>query len=115
MYQREVGIDQQMANQTKTTNSNWKWILGSLLALSALLNLYFVARQKSGRKNKKDNALSILTTQEQKIVDGILKDKTNKEIAADFFISLSTVKTHINNLYKKLNVTSRDEIKELPG
>jgi DNA-binding CsgD family transcriptional regulator len=106
---------EQMANQTKTTNSNWKWILGSLLALSALLNLYFVARQKSGRKNKKDNALSKLTTQEQKIVDRILKDKTNKEIAADLFISLSTVKTHINNLYKKLNVTSRDEIKELPG
>jgi len=29
------------------------------------------------------------------------------------FISLSTVKTHINNLYKKLDVTSREDIKQL--
>ncbi|WP_083612616.1 helix-turn-helix transcriptional regulator [Maribacter hydrothermalis] len=28
------------------------------------------------------------------------------------FISVSTVKTHINNLYKKLKVNSRDEIKQ---
>ena len=40
-------------------------------------------------------------------------DKTNKEIGSELFISVSTVKTHINNLYKKLNVTSRDEVKNL--
>jgi len=113
LYQREIRTDQQMASKNIKANSNWKWILGSLLTLSVLLNFYFVARQKSYRRNQKENALSKLTAQEQKIVDGILNDKTNKEIAADLFISLSTVKTHINNLYKKLNVTSRDEIKEL--
>lgn len=113
LYQTEIATDQQMAAQNKTTNSYWKWILGSLLALSILLNIYFVARQKSLQKNHKDNKLGKLTAQEQKIVNEILKDKTNKEIASDLFISLSTVKTHINNLYKKLNVSSREEIKKL--
>lgn len=113
LYQTEIATDQQMASQNKPSNSYWKWILGSLLALSILLNLYFVGKQKKQRKNHKDNALGKLTVQEQKIVNEILKDKTNKEIASDLFISLSTVKTHINNLYKKLNVTSREEIKAL--
>jgi len=103
LYLREITTDQQMASQNLKTNSNWNLILGCLLALSVLLNLYFVARQKSSSKNLKETSLSKLTAQEQKIVDGILNDKTNKEIAADLFISLSTVKTHINNLYKKLN------------
>lgn len=115
LYQTEIATDQQMAAQNKTANSYWKWILGTLLALSVLLNIYFVARQKFLRKNHKDNTLGKLTAQEQKIVNEILKDKTNKEIASDLFISLSTVKTHINNLYKKLNVSSREEIKSLFG
>ncbi len=113
LYQTEISTDLQMAAQNKSTNVYWKWILGALLALSILLNIYFAARQKSLIKTQKDHNLGTLTTQEQKIVNEILKDKTNKEIASELFISLSTVKTHINNLYKKLNVSSREEIKRL--
>ncbi|MFK7814382.1 MAG: LuxR C-terminal-related transcriptional regulator [Maribacter sp.] len=115
LYQTEIATDQQMAAQNKTANAYWKWILGSLLLISLLLNFYFIRRQKSLKKNHKTNSFEKLTAQEQKVVDEILKDKTNKEIASDMFISLSTVKTHINNLYKKLNVASRDEIKKLFG
>ncbi len=113
LYQTEIATDQQIANQNKSIYSNWKWILGSLLALSIILNILLVFKQKSLQKNHKNSTLGKLTAQEQKIVNEILKDKTNKEIASDLFISLSTVKTHINNLYKKLNVASRDEIKQL--
>lgn len=60
----------------------------------------------------RNNSLEKLTEQEQNIAKEILKNKTNKEIASDMFISVSTVKTHINNLYKKLNVNSREEIKQ---
>lgn len=115
LYLTEIATDQQIATQSKTANAYWKWVLGGLLALSIVLNVYFIARQKSLQKNHKDLTLGKLTAQEQKIVNEILKDKTNKEIASDLFISLSTVKTHINNLYKKLNVSSRDEIKALFG
>lgn len=113
LYQTEIATDQQMVTQNKAAYSVWKWILGSLLLLSILLNIYLIAKQKATQKNHKSNSLKKLTTQEQKIVAEILKDKTNKEIASELFISLSTVKTHINNLYKKLNVSSREEIKLL--
>ena len=53
----------------------------------------------------------LLVTQIYLLVQAL--DKTNKEIASELFISLSTVKTHINNLNKKLNVTSRKELKRL--
>jgi len=40
----------------------------------------------------------------------ILQGKSNKEIANELFISLSTVKTHITNIYNKLKVSSRQEL-----
>jgi len=51
-----------------------------------------------------------LTNQEEKIAKLILEDKANKEIADELFISLSTVKTHIRNLYAKLDVANRHEL-----
>ena len=113
LYRTEIASDKLLAGINEPTSSNWKWILGSLLAISIILNLYLIGRRNTLLKNQKRNTLAKLTTQEQNIVNEILKDKTNKEIATDLFISLSTVKTHINNLYKKLNVSSRDEIKQL--
>ena len=111
LYQTEIASDRLLA-QNEPSNNNWKWILGSLLGISVLLNLYFIWQKRNLQKTRKNDSLEKLTAQEQKIIGEILKDKTNKEIASDLFISLSTVKTHINNLYKKLNVTSREEIKE---
>ncbi len=112
LYQEEITTDQQLASKKSPIGSTWKWILGCLLALSVLLNIFLIARQRYLQKKYKKSALDKLTMQEQKIVDEILKDKTNKEIASDLFVSLSTVKTHINNLNKKLNVSSREEIKQ---
>jgi DNA-binding CsgD family transcriptional regulator len=53
-----------------------------------------------------------LTKKEKEILDLILADKSNKEIAATLFIELSTVKTHINKIYSKLEVKSRKELFE---
>jgi DNA-binding CsgD family transcriptional regulator len=36
--------------------------------------------------------------------------KSNKEIASELFISHNTVKTHINNIYKKLAISNREEL-----
>ncbi|MCX2717979.1 helix-turn-helix transcriptional regulator [Poritiphilus sp. M415] len=52
-----------------------------------------------------------LTQQERKIALHVLEDKTNKEIADALFISVSTVRTHINNLNKKLGVGDREALK----
>lgn len=50
-----------------------------------------------------------LTEREQEIVQWIAKGLSNKEIAAALFISENTVKTHISNLFEKLDVRDRTE------
>ena len=50
-----------------------------------------------------------LTQKEMDILLLIAKGKSNKEIAAMNFVEISTVKTHINNLYNKLGVSNRRE------
>jgi LuxR family maltose regulon positive regulatory protein len=51
--------------------------------------------------------LEPLTSQEQRVLCLLTTGHTNKEIACALVISLNTVKTHIKNLYRKLQVTSR--------
>ena len=112
LYVTEIAVDQQLVNKKTTFSSVWKWLLTILLTLSIFLNIFLVLKQKKLAKKMRNNSLEKLTEQEQNIAKEILKNKTNKEIASDMFISVSTVKTHINNLYKKLNVNSREEIKQ---
>ena len=63
---------------------------------------------KRGAFNKySEGAVSALTFREREILIGIASGASNKELAADFSISLHTVKTHIYNIYKKINVPNR--------
>ncbi|MGC0364222.1 DNA-binding NarL/FixJ family response regulator [Rhodococcus sp. 27YEA15] len=50
-----------------------------------------------------------LTPQEQNVLELIGKGMTNRAIAGALFVSVATVKTHVNNLFGKLHVTSRGE------
>lgn len=55
------------------------------------------------------NLLLVLTSKELQVLRLLAESKTNKEIAAALFVELSTVKTHINNIYTKLSVSNRME------
>lgn len=62
------------------------------------------------RKKDEKNPYQSLTVQERKIF-GLLKDgRSNKEISDECGISLSTVKSHVNNIYSKLNISSRTDV-----
>ena len=61
-------------------------------------------------RRKRRPVLSDLSRQERNIQKLIVAGKTNKEIANELFISLSTVKTHITNIYSKLKVRNRQEL-----
>lgn len=50
-----------------------------------------------------------LTARELHILQLIIDGKSNKEIAAINFVEISTVKTHINNIYTKLGLSNRKE------
>jgi len=52
---------------------------------------------------------SALTSRELAVLELIVAGKSNKEIGNDLCISEATVKTHINNLLGKMNVTDRTQ------
>lgn len=62
----------------------------------------------------KDNKLSLngytLSNREKEIVVLLIKGLSYKEIAANCFISVDTLNSHIRKIYRKLRVHSRSEI-----
>ncbi len=48
-----------------------------------------------------------LTSREQEILELLAEGQANKEIAEKLFVSIDTVKTHLKNIYHKLEVNSR--------
>ncbi len=83
-----------------------------VLFISLLINVLFFYKQfqsKNKIKHKEVDYKKVLTNQEQKVFE-LMLSQSNKEIAASLFVSVSTVKTHINNIYSKLGIASRREI-----
>jgi LuxR family transcriptional regulator, transcriptional regulator of spore coat protein len=52
---------------------------------------------------------SLLTNREREVFELLVQDKTTKEIAAQLFVSEKTVRNHISNVMKKLNVKGRPQ------
>jgi DNA-binding NarL/FixJ family response regulator len=48
-----------------------------------------------------------LTNRERQILSCLAEGKVNKEISASLFLSVETVKTHLKNIFGKLNAKSR--------
>jgi DNA-binding CsgD family transcriptional regulator len=114
-YESELSSDKFLVTAHKSSSIPlWLYLLGLVSLLSVLGNFYFFGKLKKLTKEIPSLEES-LSKQEKKVLDLILEDKSNKEIASEMFVSLSTVKSHINNLYKKLNVSSRDEVKQMFG
>lgn len=82
-------------------------IINVLLGLVVAGMVFFVSRLLH-RKNQ--HVIVDLSKQEKNVQGLILQGKSNKQIASELFISLSTVKTHITNIYGKLQVSSRQEL-----
>lgn len=93
----------------ENTNYFNYYLISGILFISVGLIIYINPFKKSIIENK-TNPFEQLTIQEKNIVQFISERKRNKDIADELAISLSTVKTHINNIYKKTGVNSRDQL-----
>jgi DNA-binding CsgD family transcriptional regulator len=51
-----------------------------------------------------------ITDREREIILKVVEGKSNSQIADELFISLATVKTHLHNIYGKMNVDSRYDL-----
>jgi DNA-binding NarL/FixJ family response regulator len=56
-----------------------------------------------------------LTQREWDVVDQLMQDMTNEQIAAELGISLATVKTHVSHILQKLELKRREELQGHPG
>ncbi|GCE30512.1 helix-turn-helix transcriptional regulator [Dictyobacter alpinus] len=57
--------------------------------------------------------IEALSPQEQRVLRLLVSGRKNPEIAAELVVSTNTVKTHIQNIYRKLNVENRVEASEV--
>lgn len=95
----------------RTTNY-WKlYLAGGVLLIAALL-LYGYLFYKRRAILKIWHELS---QREMDIVGHILSGKSNKEVALALNIEVSTVKTHVNNIYAKLGVNNRKDLDRYKG
>jgi DNA-binding NarL/FixJ family response regulator len=56
---------------------------------------------------KKNNNGYSLTRRELLILKFVAKGCTNKQIAEKLFVSIETIKTHVKNIFRKLEVNNR--------
>ena len=65
------------------------------------------------RRGTDVRGLDSLTAREREVAELVTDRKTNQEIATDLFLSLKTIETHMRNIFRKLEVSSRVEVARL--
>jgi LuxR family maltose regulon positive regulatory protein len=74
-----------------------------------LAKLLAIHAQESATPGAGERLSEPLSERELEVLALVASGKSNLEIASSLFVSLSTVKTHINNLYRKLGARSRTQ------
>ncbi len=60
-------------------------------------------------RDLQSDPLFLLTKRERVILQSLAAGLTNKELAAEFNVSINTVKFHLSNLYEKLEIRNRSQ------
>ena len=76
-------------------------------ALTDRIFAEFRAMSARAQKNESETQKDLLSNREKEILSHISRGESNKEIANVLCIAESTVKIHVQNILKKLNLTSR--------
>ena len=64
----------------------------------------------AGGVQGRDEELDLLSGREQEVMRLIARGYTYKEVAAELFISIKTVETHMSNVLRKLQLSNRTEL-----
>lgn len=98
----------------------WGYLLITLLSIGLVVQFWQIRKQQQLLLGweLQENTTPIqqtpkLTNKELEILKLVELGKSNKEIAGELFISLSTVKSHLNKIYQKLEVNNRREAAEM--
>ncbi len=92
--------------QYTQTHNGWLTIIIGVILLGGVAVVFV----RFYRKRAVTKLFSSLSQRETLIIKLIADGKTNKEIAGELNVELSTVKTHVNNIYGKLDIKGRKDI-----
>jgi len=84
-------------------------ILKGEVWLSRTIMTRFILKNQRERFSSLARSGLRLTRREKEILTMIAEGASNREIADKLFVSRHTVKTHIHNIFKKINVSSRSQ------
>jgi LuxR family maltose regulon positive regulatory protein len=79
------------------------------ISVSYIARLLATVAQEATAPAADERLSEALTEREMEVLALIAAGESNQEIAAKLFVSTSTVKTHINRLYRKLGARSRTQ------
>ncbi len=86
---------------------------GKVYLPSALSSRFFEYFQDSYKEenaiSEEENLLTYLTGREEEVLELLTQGNNYKAIAGKLFISETTVKTHVNNIFQKLQVNDRTQ------
>jgi LuxR family maltose regulon positive regulatory protein len=71
--------------------------------------LLLAFRPRVDSASQADGLIDPLTEREQEVLRLVAKGLSNREIAEALFVTLGTVKKHLNNIFSKLNVKNRTQ------
>lgn len=97
-YQNNNGI---------TENSSYSFILSIISHVDITASTESNSLKAADEHSKKSMLQYLLTSREIGIFEKLLGGESVKDIAAEYMISSNTVKAHIRNIYKKLNIHNR--------
>ncbi len=83
------------------------------IVLSLVIIVYFLLYFQNNKLSEKDKLKQIaikynLSTQEEKVLNLLISDKSNQEIANELYLSVNTVKNHIASIYRKTSMKKRE-------
>lgn len=84
-------------------------VISSMFILSIILTIYILFYHKNFEKSENEIIDEIkvrykLSTQETKVLELLIKDYTNQEMADKLFLSINTIRNHVASIYKKTNM-----------
>jgi RNA polymerase sigma factor (sigma-70 family) len=82
-------------------------LLGPSVAAKVVRQLSLLREEAS----RQEEALEILTPREREVFSLASRGLKNSEIADELYVSEKTIKTHLRNIYNKLNLSSKAELR----
>jgi DNA-binding CsgD family transcriptional regulator len=112
-------------NKNKAENFTGNYLTNPLIYIAGIIIVFLLGfvwylTNKIKRSNvntsikpepNRSELFETLTRREKEILAFLIEDIQNKEIANKLNLEVSTIKTHVSNIYQKLAISNRNEVK----